>query len=133
VEIAIKAERLIASRPDAGPLLAHPQLLVRILEDGSWCERRLDAAAMDEAAGCARALSMDRIIRTWSTLTRLASFHQSNFASLPLRALDRRSSHRGLGDSLTSLRVQTEDLVAITNKQNLLSIDRISPICRSVD
>ncbi|MGB7547407.1 MAG: hypothetical protein WBM14_06645, partial [Terracidiphilus sp.] len=38
VEIALKAERLLEFRSDAGTLSAHPGLVVRILEDGSGAD-----------------------------------------------------------------------------------------------
>jgi hypothetical protein len=38
VEIALRAEYLLASNPDANKMLAHPDLIVRIVEDGSWVD-----------------------------------------------------------------------------------------------
>jgi PilZ domain len=38
VEIALKAEYLLASEPEADKMLAHPDLIVRILEEGSWVD-----------------------------------------------------------------------------------------------
>jgi len=38
VEIALKAERLLVNEPNAAGLLAHPDLVIRILEDGSWVD-----------------------------------------------------------------------------------------------
>ncbi len=38
VAIALKAEELLAQNPNAESMLAHPHLVVRILEDGSWAE-----------------------------------------------------------------------------------------------
>ena len=38
VEIALKAERLLMGEPNAQSLLAHPELIIRILEDGSWVD-----------------------------------------------------------------------------------------------
>jgi hypothetical protein len=38
VEIALKAERLLINEPNAAGLLAHPDLIIRILEDGSWVD-----------------------------------------------------------------------------------------------
>jgi PilZ domain len=38
VEIALKAERLLVNEPNAEGLLAHPELVIRILEDGSWVD-----------------------------------------------------------------------------------------------
>jgi hypothetical protein len=38
VEIAVKAERMLAAAPDGDRLLAPPHLVERILEDGSWAD-----------------------------------------------------------------------------------------------
>lgn len=38
VEIALKGEENLVSVPDGDKLQAHPRLLVRLLEDGSWAE-----------------------------------------------------------------------------------------------
>jgi len=38
IEIALKAEQLMASGPDNEKLRAHPRLVMRILEDGSWAD-----------------------------------------------------------------------------------------------
>jgi hypothetical protein len=38
VAIALKAEELLAQNPNGESTLAHPHLVVRILEDGSWAE-----------------------------------------------------------------------------------------------
>ncbi len=38
VAIALKAEELVARSRDAGSLFAHPEIVIRILEDGSWAE-----------------------------------------------------------------------------------------------
>jgi hypothetical protein len=124
VEIAIKAERLIASRPDAGPLLAHPQLLVRILEDGSWCEedwmrplwtRLLVASCTVDGQDNSNLVYID-------SLSQLSPVQFRILASACTRSTKFTS---GPGVTLSRPYVcKTEDLVAITNKQNLLSIDR---------
>ena len=36
IEIALKAEKLLAGEPDAGSMHAHPQIVASILRDGSW-------------------------------------------------------------------------------------------------
>jgi hypothetical protein len=41
VEVALKAEALVASRPDAGRMLAHPEIVLRIIELGSWADADL--------------------------------------------------------------------------------------------
>ena len=41
VEVALKAEALIASRPDADRMLAHPEIVMRIIELGSWADADL--------------------------------------------------------------------------------------------
>jgi hypothetical protein len=41
VEVALKAEALIASAPDAGGMLAHPEIVMRIIELGSWADADL--------------------------------------------------------------------------------------------
>jgi hypothetical protein len=38
VEIALKAEKLLVNEPNADKMLAHPDLILRILEDGSWVD-----------------------------------------------------------------------------------------------
>jgi hypothetical protein len=38
VEIALRAEQLCGERDGSGSLLAHPDLVVRIIENGSWAE-----------------------------------------------------------------------------------------------
>jgi hypothetical protein len=38
VEIALKTEELLAWAPDSSRLLAHPRVVVRIIEDGSWAD-----------------------------------------------------------------------------------------------
>ena len=38
VEIALKAERLLVHEPNADKMLAHPDLIIRILEGGSWVD-----------------------------------------------------------------------------------------------
>jgi hypothetical protein len=38
VAIALKAEELVARNGDAGNVVAHPDIVMRILEDGSWAE-----------------------------------------------------------------------------------------------
>ena len=38
VEVALKAEALLACKPDADRMLAHPNLVLRIIELGSWAD-----------------------------------------------------------------------------------------------
>jgi hypothetical protein len=38
VEICLKAERLLSNEPEAHRMLAHPDLTIKILEDGSWVD-----------------------------------------------------------------------------------------------
>ena len=38
VEIALKAEKLLVHEPNADKMLAHPDLIIRILEGGSWVD-----------------------------------------------------------------------------------------------
>ncbi len=41
VEVALKAESLIVSKPDADKMLAHPEIVMRIIELGSWADADL--------------------------------------------------------------------------------------------
>ena len=124
VEIAGKAERLLASRSGAGTLLAHPQLLLRILEDGSWSEedwvRQLWARLL--VASCTVDGQDDSNLVFVDLLSRL-----SPVQFRILTAACTRSTKSTSGPVVTLSRpyvCKAEELVAITNKQNLLSIDR---------
>ncbi len=41
VEVALKAEAFLSSRPDADRMLAHPEIVMRIIELGSWADADL--------------------------------------------------------------------------------------------
>ncbi|MGA8728948.1 MAG: hypothetical protein WB608_09375 [Terracidiphilus sp.] len=41
IEVALKAEALLASRPDADRMMAHPEIVMRIIELGSWADADL--------------------------------------------------------------------------------------------
>lgn len=41
LEIALKAESLLTSKPDADSKRAHPKLVLRVLEDGSWADEEM--------------------------------------------------------------------------------------------
>jgi hypothetical protein len=124
VEIASKAEGLLASRSDAGTLLAPPQLLVRILEDGSWSEE--DWVRQLWAKLLVAALTVDGQDNSGLAYVDLLS-QLSPVQFRILASVCTRSTKFTSGPAVTLSRpyvCKAEDLVAITNKQNLLSIDR---------
>jgi hypothetical protein len=124
VEIALKTEKLLVSRPYANRMLAHPQLVVRILENGSWAEddwmQQLWARLL--AASCTLDGQDESNLVFVDLFSKLTVFH-----SRILAAACTKSTKVTSGPPVFSSRpfiCTAEELVAITNKENLNSIDR---------
>jgi len=117
IEIALKAEAMLVSGSDAGKKRAHPRLVMRILEDGSWVDddsiQQLWAGLL--VASCTEDGEDESNLEFISLLSELATDHVRIFVAACEKA-DVAMSDTG---SITSLPVfcTMEDLRTITSTE----------------
>jgi hypothetical protein len=118
VEIALKAESMLESRPDAGKKRAHPQVVTRILEDGSWAEedpiQQLWAGLL--VASCTDEGEDDSNLGLITLLSELATDHVRIFAAACARATVVESEDGSL--SAQPVFCTMEELMKITGMQH---------------
>ncbi len=122
VEIALKAERLLAQEPDAYCMAAHPDLMLRTLEHGSW----VDVEWLQELWGGLLATSCTFEGQDESNLAYINLL--SRLAPLPTQILTMacaKTMQAMTGHSTTPsapLACSAEEIARITRSNNLLKI-----------
>lgn len=117
IEIALKAEAMLGSGPDAGKMRAHSQLVMRILEDGSWADddliQRLWAGLL--VASCSENGEDESNLEFIGLLSQLATDHARIFIAADEKATVVVSDT----GSISSLPVfcTMEELMAITRTE----------------
>jgi hypothetical protein len=125
VEIALKAERMLMGEPNAHSLLAHPELILRILEDGSWVDvdsiQQLWAGLL---ATCCTLEGQDESNRVYiDLLSLLAPIHTRIFSVACDKAV------RVMADSEVEVAAHlvacsAEEMARLTGSSNLTKVHR---------
>ncbi|MGO8718439.1 MAG: hypothetical protein ACLQMO_04375 [Acidobacteriaceae bacterium] len=124
VEIALKAETLLASVPDADRMRAHPRLVMRIVEDGSWADEdsimQLWAGLL--ATSCTEDGNDESNLIFVDLFSQLASTHVRIFTAACTSAT-KIVSETGILSS-RPLICTIEDIMRITGSRHLRRIER---------
>jgi hypothetical protein len=124
VDIALKAEELLSLEPDPGPLLAHPAIVLRILEVGSWADvefiRKLWAGLL--VASCSAEGNDESNLAIADTLSVLTPIHVRILTEACAKAT-RAASERG-SISSGGLYCSAEEMREITGIHDLIKIHR---------
>lgn len=124
VEIVNKAEAMLAARPDRDRIFAHPRLVVRILEAGSWADQlttqQLWAGLL--ASSCTADGKDESNLAFVDLLSQLAAMHILIFTAACSRATKVQSS---LGRvSSKNIACTTEEIMQLTGWRDLIRIER---------
>jgi hypothetical protein len=118
IEIALKAECMLGSGPDAERKRAHPQIVTRILEDGSWTDeepiQQLWAGLL--VASCTDEGEDESNLGLITLLSELATDHIRIFAAACARATVVKSESGSI--SAQPLFCTMEELMKITGLQH---------------
>lgn len=130
VEIALKAEKLIAPDPNADKLLAPSKLVMRILEDGSWAEyewiQQLWAGLL--ATSCTLEGKDESNLTFVDLFSQLTAIHTRIFAGACTRA-SKVMARPGWITARTHT-CTAEEMIQITGSHDLVRIDRdIEHLC----
>ena len=124
VEIALKAEKLLESGPDAGRMCAHPHLVERIFEDGSRAEndvaRQLWAGLL--ATSCTIEGNDESNLVFIDLLSQLASVHVQILAAACTRATKVVSGFGSI--SSKPLACTISEIKQITGLHDFLRVER---------
>jgi len=124
VEIAIKAQQMLAKRPNADRLVANPRIVARILEDGSWADnestQKLWAGLL--ATSCTLDGKDESNMGFVDLLSQLATMHINIFTTACAKATKVMSS---LGRvSSRPLVCTADEIMRITGSRDLIRIER---------
>ena len=122
VEIALKAERLLAQEPDAYSMAAHQDLILRILEHGSWVDvewlQELWAGLL--ATSCTFEGQDESNLVYINLLSRMAPLPTQILTMACAKAM--RAMTESAAASSTRLACSAEEIARITRSNNLLKI-----------
>ena len=122
VEIALKAERLLAQEPNAHCMVAHPDLTVRILEHGSWVDAEWlqDLWAGLLATSCTFEGQDDSNLVYINLLSKLAPLPTQILTMACAKAMQAMTESAEVSPSL--LAFSAEEIAKITRSNNLNKI-----------
>lgn len=124
VEIAAKAEKLLASAPAAARMRARSDLVMRILEDGSWAEgdwmQQMWAGLL--ATGCTPEGNDDSNMIFANLLSQLTPIHVRMLATACSKGVQ---GFSGIGrPSSRAFACTAEEMMKATGSRELLKLDR---------
>jgi len=124
VEIALHAEEMLVFEPGTRKMRAHPRLVLRILEDGSWAEteRIQQYWAGLLATSCSIAAEDQFNMVFIDLLSQLTPVHARIFSAACARATTFQSEHGALGAH--SQICTAEEMIQIVGSSDLIKIDR---------
>jgi hypothetical protein len=124
VDIALKAEEFLAREPDSGSLLAHPAIVLRILEVGSWADvefiRMIWAGLM--VASCTAEGNDESNLAIVDTLSILTPIHIRILTEACARTTEAASERGAITPD--SLHYSAEEMRGITGTHDLTKIHR---------
>jgi hypothetical protein len=124
VDIALIAEELLAAGPDADKMRAHPHLLLRILEDGSWAEaewiRQFWAGLL--VTSCTVEGTDESNLVFIDLLSQLTTIHTRIFAAACSKATKVMTGPGSI--SAQPLVCTAEEMIQIAGSHDLIRIDR---------
>ncbi len=124
VEIVTKAEAMLAMRPDRDRIFAHPRLVLRILEAGSWADqlatRQLWAGLL--ASSCTVDGKDESNLAFVDLLSQLAAMHILIFTAACSRATKGQSSLGRVGSKGAAC--TTQEIMQLTGWRDLIRIER---------
>ncbi|MDR3739387.1 MAG: PilZ domain-containing protein [Terracidiphilus sp.] len=123
-EIALRAERILALAPDADQMHAPPELVLRIIESGSWADSEL--MVQHWAGMLATSCSLDGADDSNGTLISLLGQMTSAHMRLLKTACERGSKYYSSIDRLSSrpIRLTARELMETTGSRDLIRIHR---------
>ena len=124
VEIALHAEEMLVFEPGARKMRAHPRLVLRILEDGSWAEneRIQQFWAGLLATSCAIGKEDTASLVFIDLMSQLTPVQARIFASACAQVSTSASEHGTIGAK--PLICSAEEMIQIAGLQDLVKIDR---------
>lgn len=124
VEIALHAEEMLVFESDNVKMRAHPALVMRILEDGSWAEneRIQQFWAGLLATACTTAKDNQSNMIFIDMLSQLTTVHARIFTAACAKATIVESKHGGV--NACRLGCSAEEMIQIAGLHDLVKIDR---------
>jgi len=124
LEIAAKAEKLLASAPDAAKMRVRPDLALRILEDGSWADsewiQQMWAGLL--ATACTAEGDDDSNLVFAGLLSQLTPIHVRMLATACVKGVQ---GFSGIGRmSPRAFSCTAEEMMKVTGSRELLKLDR---------
>lgn len=124
VEIALKAEKLLAHDPSADKMLAHPDVILRILEDGSWVDvegiQQLWAGLL--ATSCTTEGQDDSNLVYVHLLSLLAPIHAKILSAACAKAMSVMATREAPSPHLIAS--SPEEMARLTGSTNLMKVHR---------
>ncbi len=124
VEIALRAEEMLAKEPSAHRMRAHQEIVLRITENGSWSDSELTRGfwAGLLAFACKAGESDESTLAHVETLSQMATMHSRIFAAACTRATKIVAEDGTL--SAATLICTAAQLEEIADAHDLLRVDR---------
>lgn len=124
VEITLKAEKLLAHDPSADQMLAHPDVILRILEDGSWVDvegiQQLWAGLL--ATSCTTEGQDDSNLVYVHLLSLLAPIHTRILSAACAKAMSVMATREAPSPHLIAS--SPEEMARLTGSTNLMKVHR---------